>query len=218
MNFPRSFLYLPRAHIRISFVLIGMGILAAGQVALLHAQEAGPDGPIGPVAGAPSGPAPGIFGMAGNEERPKNARTIIDSDDGANFENASNSADFIGHVIVRDPQFDLTCEKLHVVLRPDRRGLQQVIASGNVIVTQQKKNDRGDLVKSVGKCGKATYDPATGDVTLEEWPQIQQGINNQVATQGTTVMILNSKGRSRTIGPSRTMIVDQGQGDKPATP
>jgi len=215
MNFPRSFLYLFRAHIRISFVLIGMGILAAGQVALLHAQEAGP---VGPVAGAPVGPMNGIFGMAGNEERPKNARTIIDSDDGANFENASNSADFIGHVIVRDPQFDLTCEKLHVVLRPDRRGLQQVIAMGNVIVIQQKKNDRGDLVKSVGKCGKATYDPATGDVTLEEWPQIQQGINNQVATQGTTVMILNSKGRSRTIGPSRTMIVDQGQGDKPATP
>ena len=203
------------AHIRISSVLIGMGILAVGQVALLQAQEAGP---VGPVAGAPSGPTTGIFGMAGNDERPKNARTIIDSDAGANFENASNSADFLGHVIVRDPQFDLTCEKLHVVLRPDRKGLQQVIALGNVIVTQQKKNDRGDLVKSVGKCGKATYDPATGDVTLEEWPQIQQGINNQVATQSSTVMILNSKGRSRTIGSSRTMIVDQGQGDKPPTP
>jgi len=87
-----------------------------------------------------------------------------------------------------------------------------------VIVTQQKKNARGDLVKSVGKCGKATYEPATGDVTLEEWPQIQQGINNQVATQSTTVMILNAKGRSRTVGSSRTMIVDQGQGDKPTTP
>ena len=61
-------------------------------------------------------------------------------------------------------------------------------------------------------------DPATGDVTLEEWPQIQQGINNQVATQSTTVMILNAKGRSRTVGSSRTMIVDQGQGDKPVTP
>ena len=218
MNFPRPFPYMLRGHSPISFVLMGMGILAAGQLALLHAQDTGPIGPIGPVAGTPSGPTTGIFGMAGNEERPKNARTIIDSDDGANFENASNSADFIGHVIVRDPQFDLTCEKLHVVLRPDRRGLQQVIATGSVIVTQQKKNERGDLVKSVGKCGKATYDPATGDVTLEGWPQIQQGINNQVATQGTTVMILNSKGRSRTIGASRTMIIDQGQGDKPVTP
>jgi lipopolysaccharide transport protein LptA len=156
--------------------------------------------------------------MAGSEERPKNARTIIESDDGATFENSSNSADFIGHVIVRDPQFDLTCDRLHVVLRPDRKGLQLVVATGNVTVTQQKRNDRGDLVKSVGKCGKATYDPATGDVTLEEWPQIQQGINNQVATQSNTVMVLNAKGRSRTIGSSRTMIIDQGQGDKPATP
>jgi len=103
MNFPRPFLYMLRGHIRISFVLMGMGILAAGQLALLHAQDTGPIGPIGPVAGTPSGPTTGIFGMAGNEERPKNARTIIDSDDGANFENASNSADFIGHVIVRDP-------------------------------------------------------------------------------------------------------------------
>jgi len=31
-------------------------------------------------------------------------------------------------------------------------------------------------------------------------------------------MILNAKGRSRTVGSSRTMIVDQGQGDKPVTP
>jgi len=53
---------------------------------------------------------------------------------------------------------------------------------------------------------------------MEDWPQIQQGINNQVATQQTTVMILNPKGHSRTIGGSRTMIVDQGQTDKPVTP
>ena len=211
-----------RSHsfLRIS-ALAGMGILTLCAISGLQAQYAGQGsgpGPFGPAVGPVAGPAAGPFAMAGSEERPKNARTIIESDDGATFENSSNSADFIGHVIVRDPQFDLTCDRLHVVLRPDRKGLQQVIATGNVTVTQQKKNERGDLVKSVGKCGKATYDPATGDVTLEEWPQIQQGINNQVATQSTTVMVLNAKGRSRTIGSSRTMIIDQGQGDKPVTP
>jgi hypothetical protein len=113
--------------------------------------------------------------------------------------------------VVKDPQFDLTCDRLHVVLRPDRRGLQLVVASGNVVITQQKKNDRGDVVKSVGKCGKATYDAATGDVTLQEWPQIQQGINSQISTEPSTVMILNAKGRSRTVGGSRTVIVDQGE-------
>lgn len=203
--------------LRTTLAILGM----AAACTEVNAQVAGPGpfGPqVGPVAGPMAGPMGGPMAGAGNDERPKNARTIIESDDGATFENTSNSADFIGHVVVRDPQFDLTCDRLHVVLRPDRKGLQQVIASGTVTITQQKKNDRGDIVKSVGKCGKATYDPATGDVTLEEWPQIQQGINNQVSTQSTTVMILNSKGRSRTIGSSRTMIVDQGQGDKPLTP
>lgn len=176
------------------------------------AQDFGPLAqPVGPVQGA----AP--FAMAGNVDRPKNARTVIESDDGATFENESNSADFTGHVSVKDSQFDLACDKLHVIMRADRKGLEKVVASGNVVIVQEKRNDRGDLVKSIGKCGKATYDAASGDVTMEDWPQIQQGINNQVATQQNTVMILNAKGRSRTIGGQRTMIVDQG-GDHSVTP
>ncbi len=176
------------------------------------AQDFGPLAqPVGPVQGG----AP--LAMAGNVDRPKNARTVIESDDGATFENTSNSADFTGHVSVKDSQFDLNCDKLHVVMRPDRKGLEKVVATGNVVIVQEKRNDRGDLVKSVGKCGKATYDASTGDVTMEEWPQIQQGINNQVATQQNTVMILNAKGKSRTIGGQRTMIVDQG-GDHSVTP
>jgi len=170
--------------------------------------QRGPDASQGVPAGGGFNINP--LGSSASGERPKNARTIIESDDGATFENASNSAEFTGHVVVRDPQFDITCDKLHVVLRPDRKGLLKVIASGNVIITQEKQNDRGDVIKSIGKCGKVTYDPTTGDATLEDWPQVQQGINNQIATQQSTVMILNAKGRSRTIGSSRTMIVDQG--------
>lgn len=172
-------------------------------------------GPLAEPMPQPGGGA-GPFATAGNQDRPRGGRTVIESDDGATFDNVTSSADFIGHVVVRDPQFDLTCERLHVILRPDRKGLQKVVATGSVVIVQEKRNDRGDLVKSVGKCGKATYDTASGDVTLEEWPQVQQGINNQVATQQNTVMILNAKGRSRTIGPSRTMIVDQGE--KAVTP
>ena len=161
---------------------------------------------------ADQSPGPALDSRTGGlGERPRNSRTVIESDAGASFVNADNSADFAGHVVVKDSQFDLTCDRLHVVLRPDRRGLQLVVASGNVVITQQKKNDRGDVVKSVGKCGKATYDAATGDVTLQEWPQIQQGINSQISTEPSTVMILNAKGRSRTIGGSRTVIVDQGE-------
>jgi len=173
---------------------------------------------FGPMAEPPQQPGNGLFGpVTPQTGRPSNGRTVIESDNGASFDNADSSADFIGHVVVHDPQFDLSCDRLHVILRPDRKGLQKVVAIGNVVVTQEKRNDRGDVVKSIGKCGKATYDTASGDVTLEEWPQIQQGINNQIATQQNTIMILNAKGRSRTIGGSRTMIVDTG-GDKAVTP
>jgi lipopolysaccharide transport protein LptA len=167
--------------------------------------------PLAPLGA--QGTAPGSLGALGlaSNDRPRNARTIIDCDNGASFDNESNSAEFTGHVVVRDPQFDLTCDRLFVALQPDRKGLARAVASGSVVITQAKRNDRGDLVKSVGKAGKATYDAASGDVTLEEWPQIQQGINNQVANDKSTVMILNAKGRSRTIGSSRTMIVDQGE-------
>ena len=166
---------------------------------------------FGPVADPSAGGMRAIpFAGPSSDKRPASSRTVIDSDDGATFENATSTAEFTGNVVVHDPQFDLSCNKLHVILGADRKGLSKVIATGTVVIIQEKKNDRGDIVKSVGKCGKATYDVVTGDVTMEDWPQIQQGINNQVATQQSTVMILNAKGRSRTIGSSRTLIVDQG--------
>jgi lipopolysaccharide export system protein LptA len=171
---------------------------------------------LGPLA-QPPGPLQGPVAPLGAVDRPPNSRTVIESDDGASFEAGSNTADFAGHVTVKDSQFDLSCDKLHVVLREDRKGLSKVVASGGVVIVQEKRNEKGDLIKSVGKCGKATYDAATGDVTLEQWPQIQQGINTQVATQQNTVMILNAKGKSRTIGGSRVLIVDQG-GDHSVTP
>ena len=193
----------PHSPLTLSQLLLCLGLLFL--VAQVSAQS------FGPVADPNTGGMGAIpFAGPSSDKRPVSSRTVIDSDDGATFENATSTAEFTGHVVVHDPQFDLRCNKLHVILGADRKGLSKVIATGTVVIVQEKKNDRGDIVKSVGKCGKATYDVVTGDVTMEDWPQIQQGINNQVATQQSTVMILNAKGRSRTIGSSRTLIVDQG--------
>jgi len=199
----RSYLSIPaydRLACLLALLLFPVCLLAQGTDPFAPSEPQG----FGPMVGTGAG------------DRPKNARTEIECTESATFDNSSNSAEFTGKVVVHDPQFDMTCDKLHAVIRPDRKGIQQVIATGNVVITQEKTNDRGDLVKSIGKCGKATYEASSGDMTLEEWPQIQQGINNQIATQKETVMILNAKGRSRTIGSSRTMIVDQGE--KAVTP
>ena len=143
-----------------------------------------------------------------NKPRPKNARTIIDSEDGAWFDDLANTIEFTGKVVVNDSQFTLHCDKLHVVMNKNRQGLQQVVATGNVIIEQDSVNDEGKPVKSTAKAVEAIYDPLSGDMTLKGSPQIQQGVNYQVATEEGTIMILNSKGSSRTIGGSRTMVMD----------
>ena len=145
----------------------------------------------------------------GSAPRPKNARTLIDAEEGAMFDDASNTMEFTGKVVVHDPQFTLFCDKLHIVMNKNRQGLKLVTATGNVVVEQENINEQGAPVKSTGKGGEAIYEPETGDVTLKIWPQMQQGLNYQVATEEGTVMILNNKGTSRTIGQSRAMLIDQ---------
>lgn len=175
--------------------------------------------PTSAPTSAPSSPWNFNFGK---QPRPQDARTVIDAQDGAWFDDGSNTVEFFGKVVVHDPQFTLTCDRLNVVMNKNRQGLQLVTATGNVNIEQQGTNDSGEKVMSVGKAGMAIYEPATGDITLkalpkslpEQWPQVRQGKNFQVATEEGTVMILNNKGTFRTKGQTRTMILDVGQKEK----
>jgi len=149
----------------------------------------------------------GLKGLT-NKDRPKDAKTEITSKKQATFDNASNVAEFEGSVVVKDPQFTLFCDQLKVTLGKARKGLQLVEAFGNVIIVQENTDDAGKKVKSTGRSGKAVYEPISGDVTLTAWPSVQHDINMQVATEESTVMILNRGGKMTTKGGSRTVIVD----------
>ena len=87
----------------------------------------------------------------GGKSRPKNARTIIDAEEGAWFDDLTNTIEFNGRVVVHDPQFILFCDQLHVVMNKNRQGLQQVIATGNVIIEQENTNDQGEVIKYVAE-------------------------------------------------------------------
>src|SRR5581483_4162452 len=74
-------------------------------------------------------------------------------------------------------------------------GLKSAIAEGHVVIIQDKPAANGEAAQhNVGKCQRAEYNADTGDVTLIGWPQVQQGINMQVATEEGTVMIMNKDG------------------------
>ena len=149
------------------------------------------------------------FGVKGlTKDRPKDAKTEITSKKQATFDNATSVAEFEGSVVVKDPQFTLFCDSLRVTMSKDRKGLQLVEAFGNVIIVQENTDDAGKKTKATGRSGKAVYEPVSGDVTLTTWPSVQHDINMQVATEESTVMILNRGGKMTTKGGSRTVIVD----------
>ena len=148
-----------------------------------------------------SGPA--FFNPIGGE-RPKGAKTEISASDEATFDNEKSIAEFTGRVVVKDPQFTLTCDKLTVHLSKDRKGIETAEALGNAVVVQE--NAKPNSPKAVGRAGEITYKPETGEVVMRKWPSIQQGINNQVATEESTIMVLKNSGQSRTVGGSKTVI------------
>lgn len=149
---------------------------------------------------------PGFLNPMG--ERPKGAQTEITANEEASFDNEKSIAEFKGRVVVKDPQFTLTCDTLTVKLGKDRNGIEVAEAKGNVIVVQELDKSKAHQEKAIGRAGQMTYKPDSGEVTLRDWPSIQQGINNQVATEAGTVMYLRSSGESRTVGGSRTVISD----------
>lgn len=155
--------------------------------------------------GKPESTPSGAFAGLG-KDRPADAETQITANKEATFDNAASVAEFSGNVIVRDPQFTLTCDRLKVTLSKSRKGMELAEASGNVVIIQENTEKSGQTTKAIGKAGLATYRPESGEVTLKIWPSVQQGMNNQVATEEGTVMILNRNGKSQTRGPSKTVI------------
>lgn len=151
------------------------------------------------------------FGMnIMGKERPKDAKTEITATKQATFDNAASVAEFEGRVVVKDPQFTLFCERLKVTLGKDRKGMQLVEAFENVVIVQENTESNGEKIKSIGRGGKVVYNPETGEVTLSIWPSVQHGINTQVGTDESTIMIMSRNGKSRTIGTSKTVITDTG--------
>lgn len=155
--------------------------------------------------GKPESTPSGAFAGLG-KDRPADAKTEITANKEATFDNAASVAEFVGNVKVRDPQFTLTCDRLKVTLSKTRKGMEMAEATGNVVIIQENTEKNGQTTKAIGKAGMAIYVPASGEVTLKIWPSVQQGMNNQVATEESTVMILNRSGKSQTKGASKTVI------------
>ena len=166
------------------------------------------------------------------------------------FDQKANVAVFIGSVVVKDPQFNVICDKMTAYLKHDDKnagdthatagkktpkltapnkddssaaeqrggGLDKAIAittsERRVIITQDKIDAAGNVIArnySIGNSDKATYDGTTRNTVLTGSPEVTQGSDRCVATDPTTVIILNRDGRMKAIGPHRTLIIEESE-------
>jgi lipopolysaccharide export system protein LptA len=156
------------------------------------------------------------------------------------FDQKAHQAIFTRDVVVDDPEFHLTCDKLTAYLKHDDQkaadekpaakpadpppgnpppkgekqersgGLDHAVAEGSVVITQEKLETNGSTTRNVGRGRQATYDSNTGNIVLTGMPQVQQGINTCVALDDGTVMTLNREGKMKVTGAHKMVIKDSG--------
>jgi lipopolysaccharide transport protein LptA len=153
----------------------------------------------------------------GNVSRRKPGITEITASKEVTFEQSNNKAVFVGDVVVRDPQFILTCQRLTAYLRRSETteesragqqgesGLERAIAEGNVVIIQEKVDAEGKPRRYEGRGQKVVYVTATDQITLSGSPSVREGVNLHVATDPSTVMTITAS-ELTTSGPSKTII------------
>jgi lipopolysaccharide export system protein LptA len=158
--------------------------------------------------------------------------------DEATFDQKTNEAVFIGDVVVKDPEFNVTCDKLIATMKnktpggeagkvpkppatPGAEGskkkggggLQKATAeatSGHrVVITQDKLEADGTTSRSTGYGARATYDAVTGDIVLTGSPEVIQGYNHIIAIDPDTKMRFNRDGHMSADRRTKTTIVDK---------
>src|SRR5215472_8335054 len=151
-----------------------------------------------------------LFGPGLGQQSNGPTTTEIYSDE-AFFDSTKNMGIFSGRVKVVDPRFNLQSDKLTVfITKGENQSLERAIAEGNVgLVRDRPAANGGPPTRAVGRCDKAIYTAATGDVELTGTPRVQEGQNLHVATSPDTVMVISQNSQLRTHGPSRNEIVQQ---------
>ncbi len=163
-----------------------------------------------PPVRAPSGRLAVGGAPAPSAKAPKGP-TVITSRE-AMIDNKIHLAVFSGEVDVKDPEFNLSCEKLTVYLRKPKgsgekapeqprpigadadpapapvkdkqeSGIDKAIAEGNVIITQDKQDASGKVQKYFGKAKKAVYDNNRKTCVLTGWPKVSQSLGENLGKQ-----------------------------------
>ena len=132
-----------------------------------------------------------------------NGKIDVQSDRQADYDQANNKVIFTGKVELNSSAIRLRAERVEVFMKKGGGGMERVEAKGNVLMrTQETENGPGQMASA----GRASYNLKTGEITLSDWPKIQEAGKSHISTDPSTKMYMFTDGRLRTDGPNRTLI------------
>ena len=127
--------------------------------------------------------------------------TIIDAENGAVFNKPSNESNkrqliFEGNVSVSDSDFNLLSNKLTAYVHPfSKTGLiDKAIAEGNDQYPAQIKHLSEDGKMHLGKAGSITFLGSSGDIIMDEWPEVRRDEHSSIANRRDAQIILKRDG------------------------
>ena len=136
-------------------------------------------------------------------EAPATGKIDVQSDRQADYDQANHKVIFTGKVELNSAAIRLRAERVEVFMKKEGGGMERVEASGHVLMrTQDTAAGPGQMASA----GRATYNLKTGEITLADWPKIQETSKSHISTDPSTKMVLFTDGRLRTDGPNRTII------------
>ena len=167
--------------------------------------------------------------------------TVIDSDE-TRFDPKTGHHIFVGNVKVKSPQFTLVTDgQLDVKMKQAKKTPPTAPADPKAIKTDTTKakgdsdgedatsdietaiaNGKLSTVTQVGPDGKIKegtgriiiFDDVKKTLTLKEWPTVRSGPNLIIATDASTIMILDDKNNLTVKGPNTTRLEPDKDPDK----
>ena len=135
---------------------------------------------------------------------PTTGKIDIQSDRQADYDQENNKVIYTGKVELNSAAVRLRADRLEVFLKEGGGGMERVEASGNVVM---RTRDTANAPGQMASAGRAGYSLKTGEITLSDWPKIQETSKSHISTDPSTKMYLFTDGRLRTDGPNRTILV-----------
>ncbi len=167
---------------------------------------------------------------AAQKPKKKGGPTIITSREGA-FKSSSQTAEFKGEVNVKGPEYEISCDRLRIKMKPkpaagvetpaepapddkaDDGGMgniDEAIAEGNVIITQMKPGKAGaPPSRYLAKGKKAVFTNANGSLVITGWPQILESIDGKPIKQTNAL----EESTKVTLFQSNDMLFDGGRAE-----